>query len=455
MSAVAAPIASKLSDSAFGATDAAGNRIGGLAGSTTSSQIFAQTGAAFISSVVTELTRVAIQDGKVSWVSVASSTADAFTRAAIGQMVAEQRSKVGNTVPVAKSAATEPAAYFADLPAEVRPLMLNGSSAGGLSASNTASPYPLPPEMGGLSVYFPFTSDQYMPDNNAATIRDYFSQANAQQKAVAATRSNAAENKIRTSNGFTEYRNNEFTRSRLQLTDGLLIKATNSASQNKAMANPQKVRYDNYVLRDGDKHPTVSIAEYNSQQALLNSWDYQQASNLSQSLPLAGTAVTGIAGVGYLSGLNLSARTIVTANAVIGGGAKAYTNIVDKGELRPVSILFAAATSAVGGQVGGSYSYFGNGVISSGFSVLDTGFNNFIYKGNNDSYADAALLSFAGGGLGKYSDSRITTSLQLKSLPITYSNVSNFAFKAPVTGGVTGSVISNIPPVLLREKKPE
>ena len=94
------------------------------------------------------------------------------------------------------------------------------------------------------------------------------------------------------------------------------------------------------------------------------------------------------------------------------------------------------------------------GAINAGFSMLDTGVKNYVYK-ENENYAYNAGLSFAFGGLRKIADTRLATSLQLKSLPITYSNVSNFSFKAPVTGDITGSIISNLPPVMLRDKKPE
>ncbi len=104
--------------------------------------------------------------------------------------------------------------------------------------------------------------------------------------------------------------------------------------------------------------------------------------------------------------------------------------------------------------MGGSYGFITNGAISAGFSILDTGFNNYVYR-EDEKYLYNAGLGFVGGSLGKYVDSMVTTNLQLKSLPITYSNISNFSLKAPAIGGSTGAVISNTIPVVFREKKAE
>ena len=165
-------------------------------------------------------------------------------------------------------------------------------------------------------------------------------------------------------------------------------------------------------------------------------------------------APLGFAGASYLSGLNLSARTIMVANGLTAGGAKAYTNVVDKGEVRLPSVLFATGTGMLGGQLGASYGFITNGAIGAGFSMVDTAYNNYFYR-EDEKYLYNAGLSFAFGGLGKSADLALTNRLQKSYLPITYSNVSNFSFKAPVAGGVAGSVISNLPPVLFRDKKPE
>jgi CHAP domain len=92
--------------------------------------------------------------------------------------VSQQRVAMGNSEPVAKSRATEPPAFFADLAPDVKALMVsNVTSAGGLSVKEGVSPYALPPDMGGLSTYYPQDS-------------------NAVQKTVANAKSNVAKDKI-------------------------------------------------------------------------------------------------------------------------------------------------------------------------------------------------------------------------------------------------------------------
>jgi hypothetical protein len=82
VSAIAAPIANSVSQKIVGTQ-------GNLTPFASTSPVLAKTVAGFASSTVTELTRVAIQGGKLNWVSIASSTAQAFTSAAIGSYQAK------------------------------------------------------------------------------------------------------------------------------------------------------------------------------------------------------------------------------------------------------------------------------------------------------------------------------------------------------------------------------
>lgn len=90
VSAISAPLASKVNEKLLGGSNP-------LLGSIASNPIAAQTAAGLVSSGVQELTRVAIQGGKINWVGIASSTAQAFTSAALTNSIAQQRLAQGNT----------------------------------------------------------------------------------------------------------------------------------------------------------------------------------------------------------------------------------------------------------------------------------------------------------------------------------------------------------------------
>jgi hypothetical protein len=119
---------------------------------------------------VQELTRVAIQGGKINWLSIATGTAEAATRAALQGTVSQQRAAMGNSEPAAKSRATEPAAYFADLPSDVSPLIMRDASAGGLSVNEGVSPYALPPDRGGLSGSYTLSPQQESLANGGLSV---------------------------------------------------------------------------------------------------------------------------------------------------------------------------------------------------------------------------------------------------------------------------------------------
>jgi hypothetical protein len=96
VSAVSAPISNSINEKIFGKTiDQFGNRGGGLFDSP-GSKIFAQVGSGLIDSGVRELTRVAIQGGRVNWSSVALGGVQGYANT-IAETVARQREAAGNT----------------------------------------------------------------------------------------------------------------------------------------------------------------------------------------------------------------------------------------------------------------------------------------------------------------------------------------------------------------------
>ncbi len=134
VSAIAAPLVSKVNEKLLGGSTP-------LLGSIASNPIAAQTVAGFVSSGVQELTRVAIQGGRINWVGIASSTAQAFTSAALTSAIAQQRAVQGNTTAVAQKEDSAQALYNANLAyaqnnASVGGVLSTSTNQGGLTATN-------------------------------------------------------------------------------------------------------------------------------------------------------------------------------------------------------------------------------------------------------------------------------------------------------------------------------
>ena len=181
------------------------------------------------------------------------------------------------------------------------------------------------------------------------------------------------------------------------------------------LANAPKMQYDNYVLRDSDKNPSIPYRELSvGERARLESWDYQQASNLSQSLHMAGFVA-------------LPAKVALVAGMTINGVGNAGSQYIKYGEIKyPAELAISLAFGAAEGYLG---RYSGSGLraiaieagIGASSNIGSALTNNWYYK--NDADHRYNLLSEAGqgaviGAAGKYGGDKYVIPFIQKYYPI-------------------------------------
>ena len=286
ISAIAAPIVSSVNDSLFGKIDTAtGLRTSNFA---LSSPRTAGALAGFVSSGVTELTRVAIQGGKINWVSVATGTAQGVADVMRAQQITADRLKQGNTTAVNGNAAPG--------------INLNDVTGAGIQFSqeqralafaSTEDIMKTPAQRGGLNVNY-FDNGLTSQDDLAAIqagglrVRSYGDVKDVPpaqgikviENAKALNGGNAA---IKASSGLpimfdtnssfyylnvNQYLNsnapsNMLINPKTGLKEMQYTKAVRDAEKANKLANSPRIQYsdNNYVMRDGDKNPSMTLEQ--------------------------------------------------------------------------------------------------------------------------------------------------------------------------------------------------
>ena len=191
----------------------------------------------------------------------------------------------------------------------------------------------------------------------------------------------------------------------------------------------------------------------------------QTRSNLGAALalPVLAAPVVGYVGSSTLATLGRVYSTVGPAGTaslgfVTGGGMDAGGQLWQNGTWRWEQSAFAGVVGAVSGPIGATSGLTTNVVLGSTGSVLNTAFNNYYYKENNDLLLPAVL----GGGFGVagyYAGSMTTKGLGYVLPEISYPSLNRqipVLFQAPkinvvpgavgvAAGGVTSGIASFVP----------
>jgi hypothetical protein len=232
-----------------------------------------------------------------------------------------------------------------------------------------------------------------------------------------------------------------------------MIFAADKVLQNKEMlAKAPIIKYDNTVLRDGDKNPSVSVMEYNANQARLNSWHQQAAqSTLEAGIMSGGIGVANrtLSFVNRVAPILNDVRVVSGINAGFDVAGQAYdTKGFTEGSYRLDKTLvtvgtswlsmgaatrFLPATSSLGLQ------YVGNAGISGLTGVANTAYSNATgLNGDEKSLTEAFIVNAGFGTVGKVSGQFLTNSMQ-KVNTQTYANTAGARFETSISG------LSNFP----------
>ena len=183
---------------------------------------------------------------------------------------------------------------------------------------------------------------------------------------------------------------------------------------------------------------------------------YNQASNLSQSLPFLGGGVANT----MLMEAGLSTQAIMGIGAVTGGGFDAAGQYVDTngfttGEWRPMQTGVATFTGGLLAPYAVNYGLFGNAMLGAGVSTTNAGFNNWYYNSDN-SYVQrnltgeavkGAIGGYAGSYIGDFTTSYLASRL-IYNTTLTYTARQMEGFSYYFGNTVGGSVSGAIPIII-------
>ena len=220
-----------------------------------------------------------------------------------------------------------------------------------------------------------------------------------------------------------------------------------NAEQAAIVANTPKMQYDNHVLQDGDKNPSLSLL--------------QARRNFNQSLE-KGIVGGTVAGAALLVSPYLGARTVVALTGTMDVGGQYYLSDNSKSfaeQYKPMQTLFSMGTAGVSVKLGGfvtstSSPYLNtlnSGLLGGSVSYINTSFTNSYYDENKDpvfsfgvGFGFGATGSYFGGLTSKALSVPLVNPIINRNAPIIYQNYSNP--RADYWGNaVLGTTISNIP----------
>jgi len=188
---------------------------------------------------------------------------------------------------------------------------------------------------------------------------------------------------------------------------------------------------------------------------LPDTWHYNQASNLSQSLPYLG----GVAANTMLLNAGLSTQAIVGIGAVTGGGFDAVGQYVDTngfttGNWRPMQTAASTITGGLLAPYAVSYGVVGHTLLGAGISTANTSFNNLYYQYDptyqQKDFIGEAVKGALGGVAGYYAGGNITnyyTTPIIRNQSILFQNYNNPI--PSLIGNTVGSSVSGATPIVI------
>jgi hypothetical protein len=139
------------------------------------------------------------------------------------------------------------------------------------------------------------------------------------------------------------------------------------------LVNSPKMQYGNYELRVGDKNPSIPYRQLNAgEKARLQSWHHQQASNLSQSLPMTGL-------------MALPVKAAMAMSMTVNGGINAANQFYNYGEIKyTLELGINIGFGAVEGYLGKFGGIGWNAAVVAGANVATTLTVNWQYGYDRD-----------------------------------------------------------------------